>query len=128
MNYKKRLENITVSTIAHHHKISRSVVKKMRKIELKDAVKKFLSKEDFNELIEKKLYSIPKKVPELVDFLKEVSYSLRRHKQLFPYFNKTEKGTNWYYSRFPCDICRLEIYRQENPLPSANFYNKIINV
>jgi len=114
MNYKKRLENITVSTIAHHHKISRSVVKKMRKIELKDAVKK--------------LYSIPKKVPELVDFLKEVSYSLRRHKQLFPYFNKTEKGTNWYYSRFPCDICRLEIYRQENPLPSANFYNKIINV
>ncbi|MCK5150001.1 hypothetical protein KAJ87_03690 [Candidatus Pacearchaeota archaeon] len=98
---EKREEEIWARDIAWHYKINLSEVKKFRKISLDKSVEKFLSKEDFGEIVEKGHY---KKLGKNASVTEQLIQAIKRvdvEDSLESYFIKTEEGRKWYYSNHP---------------------------
>ncbi len=113
-----RHESILVDIIHYSYKIPLRTISRMRKISTEEAMKKYISKEDYNCLVDEKIYLPNEKMSQIMNETIRWRFSLPE--KLKSAFEKNKEGKYWLYSNFPGNHLENEACRK--------FHNQISTI
>lgn len=135
------MDELRMQLSSSFYNIDLDTVKAMIKIPLEEAVKQFLSDEDYKEIVEKGFYVDVKAMEEsagqrmsieanneMIDMNKicAVFNNILNKDNLEPYFSKTEAGKTWYYSAITTHQVAKEIERRVSYIPPNELYKPLM--